>query len=188
MEEFDPRLIGALKKVAGKNKKLEEELASYRQVHQEQQRESTRKHLDNLFDEIADDYGHIFGAGDSRKLTNDQMGPRVKAVAAMEGIRNSYRQLKLEIPSDEELRDMAVKGMFGAGQAQEPTPAKPARAAAPKALTQRQEEWSNQGLAVPTARNSELPKGEARAIKAIRSFQKERGVQTDEEIRNGLPG
>lgn len=193
IEEFDPKLIQAIRHVgkgqAERIKKLEEEVKGYQQREQRREADTARERLDRRFDTVAASHGHLFGQGDSRKLTREQEQHRNKVITGMVAFSETFNRLGQSIDEDELFR-LAVDGLFRDQQraaapqaqaAQQPAPPSKSTAQINQELEQRRQLYANAALAAPTQRHGEMPNGEAKAVKNLAGNMRERGLMDPED-------
>lgn len=162
--QYAPGLVRALKEVAGKSKReieaLQKQVRSLEEREKNRQQESVTRQLDRLFEKA--DKPTLFGKGGRHELAAE--GPeymrRIAVLSAMDRMKEGTLAEKFQ---------RAVTMLYG----QAPQPSEPANG---NQLSDQQKRWNDAALAKPTQRQSEEPKGEAKALKSAARYMRENGI------------
>ena len=165
--QYDPGLLKIMKDQAKELKRLQGELQHVRQREVACEQESTEEAIDRVFGELGASYEPVIGKGRGQELRADgaEFGRRIAIIneaSRLAGPKATRNQVIAKIGA-------AAKSLF-AGLATAPSPpttppVTPATEATPAAiLEQRRQDWNGAGLAKPTNREPQEPKGEAKAL------------------------
>lgn len=203
LQDFDPRLVGALKTIASgyqkKTRALEERLQAAEKLTQQQQVDRTVSEIDQGFADLADDCPLLgkgncadFKTTDHSYLLRDAV---VKSVAA------SWPK---GAPGWRKAVALRAREMFGAGSGQSaptdlppepPTPRQQQAAERPREANGRftREQWEQAALNRPTQRKGAAePPGRDKATRAvterIREMDAQQGDVSDDSFNDSFPG
>lgn len=171
-EDYDPALLGAMKKLARDHakqlKEIRAELDGYKQADQQRQTNERYDSINSAIDKL----------GDARLGQTDALTAGSPEITRRRAIYNEACLLAGEGASlRQQLArlDEARKNLFGDTA---PTPT-----ADPPELEQRRKEWAEAPLAHPTQRTAkELPKGIVKAKQTFRAKVREAGLDNDEAV------
>lgn len=163
--EFDPRLMGLLKRLHRENRELKQVVQTINGREQQREQETNRQLCDRKFQERQE----VFGKGLGRELTGDSP-EYLRRVAVLTLVDRDNSQASLETKIDRAIEKLYGKQLRNSA-VEEP------------ALTAQQEQWRNGGLARPTQRaGAPEPAGPKKAEKAVAAKMREMNGQVSDGI------
>ena len=173
-DQLHPDIVSGTKKLHGlitaqekRIKALEDMVQQLGQREMARVNETRNQTIDRVFNSL-NEYQDVLGQGnyaDLKAKAPDALSRRIAVLAIAE------REMKdKKISLEQALRD-TVKTLYPRGS--KPEPASNGNRISP-------EQWEQAALAAPTHRDSEEPKGERRAAKAVARFLREKGENLDE--------
>lgn len=177
--DFDPGLVHAFKQIErsrrDETRRLEAELAQYRQSEQHRHVQTAQQQADSGFADLGEAYADLFG-----KQTSDQLSPSSPEYQRRVAVL-SYLQHNPQIQGT--LRErVAAAGKLLYGERQKPEQS--------KELSQRQDVWKGAKLATPgTTPAAPRTKTEADKLRVVASAMRDMGLASeyDEDFYASLP-
>lgn len=165
----DENIVKVMKDLKKTTKEQEKELRRLQAERQQEAASSVGRHVNNTIDEgfasMGKKYEKVFGTGQVEKLADQKARHRRQAVVAV-----AAQQL-LAAGAEPTPRDIArhlkeaAESLYGDLVAEDDTP---------PAETPAQKKWKEGGLARPTQKESREPKGEKRAVQAVKELLEKR--------------
>ena len=184
--DYVPRVAEAIKRAAHLEKKqqeMETQLSAMRQESQASKARSVAEVIDTAFESLGENYESFLGKGPAAGLGQDQKAEYMQRMSVLFKAGLDPDNLPHPDVVRQKISNAAQKLYGQAVRA-------PAATAEPpdERLASRRADWDQAGLVRPTSRGgSNEPKGESRAIKAVRAHMMEKGLNGESIDEANLP-